>query len=202
MQMFFKYVKYAIFQQYAFRALQSLLMDYKEILSNFCLAPNVIKLNTMKDMVKFRYQIGFHVRPLKNLSSYVYDTSGDGSYVEAAVNCWDISNEHIKIVGKRIKTQADTSPVIRSFTTCFDLILRQYCDVLFSCSAVPSSLLLPGSESVLCVVSRTCKKAGVWYICSADGCLCCRAQTDYILIDRIRARLQDTHEISPIPFIY
>ena len=57
--------------------------------------PNT-KSNTITSMLEREFQdtIGFHIRYHKNDSSLVYDTAGGGSYIEAAINSWGITDKH------------------------------------------------------------------------------------------------------------
>jgi len=50
-----------------------------------------VKLFYINEILASR--IGFYSHPQKNLSELVYDTSGSGSYVEAALFSIGISNE-------------------------------------------------------------------------------------------------------------
>ena len=94
--MFFKHVRCVIFDHHEFRTLQGLLHDYKKLLKNFEFEPNT-KSSTIKSMLEREFQdtIGFHIRYQKNESSLLYDTAGGGSYIEAAINSWGITEEQL-----------------------------------------------------------------------------------------------------------
>ena len=57
------------------------------------LAPPVSPALIIKD--KFCDNIGFHNRYIKNESTIVYDTSDGGSYIEAALYSWSISDDQL-----------------------------------------------------------------------------------------------------------
>ena len=59
---------------------------------------------------EFKDQPGFHNRLLKNQSTLVYDTKAGGSYVEAAINSWGISDEKlVTTAASRIKNKVSSS---------------------------------------------------------------------------------------------
>ena len=81
---FFDHVRTVIFEEHS---LQSLLRDYGSIISRYGFPISGVKLSYIKDFLtnEFESKIGFYSRPQKNLSELVYDTSGSGSYVKAAL---------------------------------------------------------------------------------------------------------------------
>ncbi|KAK1890844.1 U3 small nucleolar RNA-associated protein 10 [Dissostichus eleginoides] len=56
-----------------------------------------VKSSYIKDILtrEFKDKIGFHSRPQRNQSDLVYDTSGSGSYVEAAISSIGVSSEQL-----------------------------------------------------------------------------------------------------------
>ena len=112
-EIFFKHVRTVVLEEHELRTLQSLLQDYVRILSNFGMNSSIVKSSTLKTLLQSEFQdrIAFHDRFQKNLSTLVYDTAAGGSYVEAAINCWGISDEQIiKTAAKRIKAQVSKMP--------------------------------------------------------------------------------------------
>ena len=58
--------------------------------------------------LKFKERIGFHRRVQRNESLIVYDKTKGGSYIEAAINQWGISDEQLYLaVAKRLKQSVD-----------------------------------------------------------------------------------------------
>ena len=60
----------------------------------------------IKDILtrEFEGKIGFHSRPQRNQSDLIYDTSGGGSYVEAALSAIGVSSEQlVHNVAERLK---------------------------------------------------------------------------------------------------
>ncbi len=83
--------------EHELRSLQSLLRDYASIISQYGFPTSGIKSSYLKDILirEFAGKIGFHSRPLRNHSDLVYDTSGGGSYVEAALSSISVSSEQL-----------------------------------------------------------------------------------------------------------
>lgn len=105
-EMFFQHVRMVIFEQHEPRTLQGLLSDYKNLLKNFGFDTSGKKSSTIKDMLhnEFHSQIGFHERFRKNESTLVYDTSAGGTYIEAAIYSWGVSDEQLlNTVARRLK---------------------------------------------------------------------------------------------------
>ena len=86
-----------IFEEHELRSLQSLLRDYSSIISRYGFPTSGVKSSYIKDILnrEFEGNIGFHSRPLRNQSDPVYDTSGGGSYVEAALSSIGVSSEQL-----------------------------------------------------------------------------------------------------------
>lgn len=74
---FIDHVRAVIFQEHELRSLQSLLSDYRLILSKYGFATDGVKSSYIKDVLikEFQDAIGFHPRPQRNLSELVYDTT-------------------------------------------------------------------------------------------------------------------------------
>ncbi|KAL8590504.1 hypothetical protein ACOMHN_010940 [Nucella lapillus] len=104
--MFFDYVRTVIFQEHELRSLQSLLQDYNAIVSRYGFSTSGVKSSFIKDILtkEFEGKIGFHSRPQMNQSDLVYNTSGGGSYIEAALSSIGVSSEQlVSNVAKRLK---------------------------------------------------------------------------------------------------
>ena len=53
---------------------------------------------------EFKNKIGLHDSFVKNISTIVYNASAGGSYIEAAINSWGVSDEQlINTVARRLK---------------------------------------------------------------------------------------------------
>ena len=95
-QMFFRHVRTVVLEMNEPRTLQGLLVDYNQMSANFGFE-TVIKTSTIKQMLQneFKDNIGFLDRFHKNQSTIVYDASAGGSYIEAAIYYWGISDEQL-----------------------------------------------------------------------------------------------------------
>lgn len=103
---FFDHIRTVIFEEHELRSLQSLLRDYSSIISRFGFPTSGVKSSYIKDIltVEFEGKIGFHSRPHRKHSHLVYDTSGGGSYVEAALSSISISSEQlVRNVAERLR---------------------------------------------------------------------------------------------------
>lgn len=94
---FFRHIDDVIFKEHKFRTLQSLLLEYKNILSNYGYSVSNIKSSYIKDIVtkEFGNIIGFHARLQKNNSHLVYHIAGAASYIEAALSSIEVSDEKL-----------------------------------------------------------------------------------------------------------
>jgi len=94
---FFDHIRAVIFEEHELRSLQSLLRDYGSIISRYGFPTSGVKSSYIKEILtrEFESRIGFYSHPQKNLSELVYDTSGSGSFVEAALFSIGISNEQL-----------------------------------------------------------------------------------------------------------
>ena len=95
-QIFFKRIDKIIFQEHEFRSLQSLLDEYRTVAMEYGFDVGRLKSSYVKEILSKEYgdRIGFHERG-KNISEFVYDTHGGGSYVNAAFNSFGITDEQL-----------------------------------------------------------------------------------------------------------
>ncbi len=95
--MFLDHVRSVIFEEHELRSLQSLLRDYCSIVSRYGFPTSGIKSSYVKDILtrEFQDKIGFHPRSQRNQSELVYDCTGGGSYVEAALLSIGVSSEQL-----------------------------------------------------------------------------------------------------------
>ena len=103
----FIHVGQVIFQDNESRTLKGLLDDYNHLLSNHNF-PKCEQTSKLKSILEkeFGYAIGFHNRFQKNQSSIVYDVSKGGSYIEAAINAWGISDDDLlRNVASRLRNK-------------------------------------------------------------------------------------------------
>lgn len=105
---FLRHVESVVFEEGELRTLKGLLEDFCNVLKNFGIDSSCKRTSTVKEMLqeKFGDRIGFHTRYRKNESTLVYDTSGGGGYIEAAINSWGITTEQLlKNVAGRLKEE-------------------------------------------------------------------------------------------------
>ena len=104
-QLMLNHVKKVIFQENESRTLKGLLEDYNNLLTNYNFH-KCERTSGMKTMLEkeFGESIGFHNRLHKNESCIIYDVSKGGSYIEAAINTWGISDDDLlRNVAGRLK---------------------------------------------------------------------------------------------------
>ena len=96
-KLFFKHVDTVIFREHEIRSLQSLLDDYKRIISDYGCAVGDMKSSYLKEILVAEYKdsIGFKERKEKNRSEWVYDSVGGGDYIQAAIQALGISDEQL-----------------------------------------------------------------------------------------------------------
>ena len=112
---FFDHIRMIIFEEHELRSLQSLLRDYSSILARFGFPTSGVKSSYIKDILtrEFEGKIGFHSRPYRNQSDLVYDTSGGGSYVEAALSSIGVSSEQlVHNVAKRLRGEVQSTKLL------------------------------------------------------------------------------------------
>jgi len=103
---FFDHIRTVIFEEHKLRSLQSLLTDYNSIISRYGFPTSAARSSFIKDILirEFEGKIGFQSRPKKNQGDFVYDTSGGGSYFEAALSAIGVSTEQlVRTVAERIR---------------------------------------------------------------------------------------------------
>ena len=95
--MCFDHTQKVIFEEHELRLLQSLLRDYCSIISRFGFPTSGVRSSFIKEILRreFKERIGFYSRPERNHSDFVYDVSGGGSYVEAALSSIGNSAEQL-----------------------------------------------------------------------------------------------------------
>ena len=112
---FFDHIRTIIFEEHELRSLQSLLRDYRSIISQYGFPTSGVKSSYIKDILtrEFKGKIGFHCRPQMNQSDLVYDTSGGGSYVEAALSSIGVSSEQlVRNVAERLRDDVKAIRVV------------------------------------------------------------------------------------------
>ena len=113
---FFTRIQIIIFEEHEIRTLQGLLADYKIIVGNYGYQVESTKTSYIKEILqrKFGGRIGFPDRPQVNLSDFVYDRSATGSYMEAAMRSYGLSDEQlIKNVACRLITLVEKVSTIQ-----------------------------------------------------------------------------------------
>ena len=83
--LFFKHVDAVIFKEHEIRSLQSLLSDYKRIISDYGYVAGDVCSSYVKELLIEEYgeTIGFKEMSEMNKSAWVYDVAGGGDYIEA-----------------------------------------------------------------------------------------------------------------------
>ena len=96
-QMFFEKVDQIIFAEYEIRSLQLLLHEYRQITIEYGFDLGKLKSPYVKEVLikECGDHIGFHERPEKNKSEFVYDREGRGNYVEAAFNSFGNTDDQL-----------------------------------------------------------------------------------------------------------
>ncbi len=94
---FFDHIRTVICEEHELRSLQSLLRDYNVMISRYGFPTSGVKSSYIKDILTrhFEGKIGFHSRPHRNQSDIVYDMTGGGSYVEAALSSCGVTSEQL-----------------------------------------------------------------------------------------------------------
>jgi len=102
-------------QRHEIRSLQSLVSDYKRIISDYGYVAGDVRSSYVKELLIEEYgeTIGFKERSEMNKSAWVYDVAGGGDYIEAAISSLGISDHQLlqnlaPCLSKQIK---DTSTV-------------------------------------------------------------------------------------------
>ena len=106
--MFIDHAREVIFCDHEIRTLQGLLRDYKSIVGMYGLPMLGVKSSYVKELLvrEFGAGIAFYVPPQRNQSEVVYDTSGGGSYIGAAISLLGISSEQlIQNVANRLRDE-------------------------------------------------------------------------------------------------
>ncbi|KAK7065892.1 hypothetical protein SK128_018960 [Halocaridina rubra] len=99
--MFFDHIRIVIFEEHYLRSLQSLLHDYKSILSWYGFPTSGTKSSYI------------HSHPQRNLSDLVYNTSGGGTYVEAALFSIGVRSEQlVHNIAERLRDDINTIKLI------------------------------------------------------------------------------------------
>ena len=116
--MCFDHVRAVIFKEPELRSLQSLLRDYNATISRYGFPTSGVKSSYITDILtrEFEGKIGFHTRPQRNESDLVYDTSGGGSYIEAALSSVGVSSEQLILnLAERVRNDVKSTKVDLTF---------------------------------------------------------------------------------------
>ena len=113
--LFYRYIDTVIFEQHELRTLQSLLLDYKNIVRGHGYDVGDMKSDYPKKLLvrEYKEKIGFQPPSVKNKSEMVYDTLAAADYVNYAVQSLGISDEQlVKNTVKRITKRIKESPEV------------------------------------------------------------------------------------------
>ena len=111
-EMFLKEVENRIFVEGEPATLKQLLREYETFLFDHGIVRSSLRTFDVKIMLEeaFGERIGFHDRYRKNESTLVYDKNNGGSFLEAALNCWGVTDERLfEIAGKRLRENVTSS---------------------------------------------------------------------------------------------
>ena len=114
--MIFQHIRSSVLQMHEPRTLQGLLQDYNNLMRNYSFDVLSIKTSRIKQLLKeqFGNKLGFHDRYHKNQSTIVYDTTARGSYIEAAINFWVVSDEQlINSVARCLKEKLSKEDIMK-----------------------------------------------------------------------------------------
>ena len=95
-KLFLRHADEVIFRNREIRQFQRLLSDYKLVVGDYGLAVGDVKSGYLKQLLRKGYgeQIGFKEPRQKNLK-WVYDVTGAGSYIDAALYATGSSDEQL-----------------------------------------------------------------------------------------------------------
>ena len=95
--LFFRRVDTVIFEEHEIRSLQSLLEDYKRIVSEYGYPVGDVKSSYLKELLIKEYQdrIGFKERNERNKSDWVCNVCVGGDYIELVMCSLNISDEQL-----------------------------------------------------------------------------------------------------------
>ncbi|KAL8608806.1 hypothetical protein ACOMHN_059488 [Nucella lapillus] len=113
--LFFRHVDSVIFADREILSLQSLLEDYKHIVSDYGYPVCHVKSSNLKDLLIKEYQgkIGFKEISQKNKSPWVYDVGGGGDYIAAAISSLGISDEQLlQNLAPRLSKKIKDTPTV------------------------------------------------------------------------------------------
>ena len=120
-EIFHQHVEKCVITDKEPRLLSGLLNDYNRIRENFNM-DNCLYTSTVRKIIEehFGDRIGFHARTHKNQSMIVYDKSGGGTYIEAAINAWGIDDDVlVKNVASRLHEKVRHSHVSSPHCSAF-----------------------------------------------------------------------------------
>ena len=148
---FFKKIDQIIFEEHEIRSLQSLLQEYKQVAAEYGFSVGNLKSSYVKELLIKEYgdSIGFHERPERNKSEFIYDTNGRGNYVEAAFNSFGITDEQLFLnlaprLGEHIK---ETPPLNSNLIQTNHAQIRKQSSVAEAFEASIQSHNAPSSSS-------------------------------------------------------
>ena len=105
-EMFLAEVENRVFVEGEPATLKQLLREYENFLLDYGIMRTSLKTFDIKNMLeeKFGERIGFHERYRKNESTLVFDKNEGGTFLEAALNCWGVTDERLfEIAGQRLR---------------------------------------------------------------------------------------------------
>ena len=110
---FIEHVQHIVCQLKEPRTLKGLLDDYHNILFDLRGEDKQFKTSYIRNIIseEFGDQFSFHNRVHKNASTFVFDSSEGGSFLESAVNSWGLPIEELlRNVARRINESAKDIP--------------------------------------------------------------------------------------------
>ena len=122
--MFLKHVQKVILELNEPRTLQGLLEDCKTNLHNFGFPTNSVKYAAIKTLVQneFGDDVGFDLWYHRNQSTLIYDNREEGSYIEAAIYFWVVSDEQLlNTVARHLNDQLKNYPGMKKLPNIGEL---------------------------------------------------------------------------------
>ena len=105
-KLFLKEIEERVFVEGETPTLKQLLREYEHFLWDHGIIRTSLRTFDIKVMLEkeFEEKIGFHNRYHKNESTLVFDKNNGGTFLEAAMHCWGVSDQRLfEITAKRLR---------------------------------------------------------------------------------------------------
>ena len=111
-ELFFNKVEKNIFVEGEPTTLKQLLGEYEQFLLEHGIVRSSLKTCDIRKLMEERFsvRVGFQDRYHRNQSTLVYNKEDGGTFLEAAINCWSVSDERLmEIAGNRLWEKVNSS---------------------------------------------------------------------------------------------